>query len=117
MGKKHEALVQPRLFYVFVDLEPATPASFVVPSDVVADVLSQSHSHWLAAPGKNGRAHEDHDIGASPAFPRPRMEVGEGRTAGPGLTAAGTSGTPRTFRSSLRPPGRCAPFDERGAQR
>jgi hypothetical protein len=61
-GKKHENIVRPSLFYVFVDLEPSAPTSFVVPSGVVADVVRRSHAAWLATPGKNGRAHQDTDM-------------------------------------------------------
>lgn len=59
MSEKHETLVRPRLFYAFVDLEPEVPVTFIVPSATVADVLATSHRVWLAAPGKDGRAHND----------------------------------------------------------
>lgn len=55
MGQKHEAIVQPRCFYAFVDLEPDTPVSYIVPSCVVADVLAKSHVSWLATPGRGGK--------------------------------------------------------------
>ncbi len=55
MGKKHEALAHPRLFYTFVDLQPDRPVVFVVPSDILAEVLARSHQAWPAAPGKKGQ--------------------------------------------------------------
>jgi hypothetical protein len=59
MKVKHEHVVQDRCFYAFVDLEPEVPATFVVPSKIVANVLRASHQAWLAIPGRNGRAHRD----------------------------------------------------------
>ncbi|AUX48239.1 uncharacterized protein SOCE26_097700 [Sorangium cellulosum] len=43
MKKKHETLKRPSLFYVFVDLGPETPSTFVIPSTVVADVVRETH--------------------------------------------------------------------------
>lgn len=62
MSKKHEELFRDRLFYVFVDLEPEHPTSYVIPSAIVADVVKKAHVAWLAVPGKDGRAHRDHDM-------------------------------------------------------
>jgi hypothetical protein len=69
MNKKHEDVVQPRLFYAFVDLEdsldendPEHPKTYVVPSSVVAKVLSLSHQAWLDTPGRGGRSHRDHPM-------------------------------------------------------
>ena len=62
MGEKHERLRDPGLIYAFVDLEPEPPVVYIVPSEVVADVLALSHQEWLAAPGKGGRAHRDHPM-------------------------------------------------------
>lgn len=62
MKKKHETLKRPNLFYVFVDLEPETPATFIVPSSVVAEVVREAHKVWLAMPGKKGKEHKDHDM-------------------------------------------------------
>ena len=59
MKAKHENLVSDRLLYVFVDLEPESPASFIIPSRIVADHVSRSHAIWLATPGKNGKPHKD----------------------------------------------------------
>ena len=59
MSKKHEDIVHERLFYAFVDLEPSPPHVYVVPSEVVANVVRTAHLAWLAAPGKGGRVRRD----------------------------------------------------------
>ncbi len=59
MSKKHETLVHPRLFYTFVDFEPTPPAVYVVPSSVVADIVTKSHRVWLTLPGRGGRPHKN----------------------------------------------------------
>jgi hypothetical protein len=59
MSEKHEQIVQQRLFYALVDLEPELPATYVVPSAVVADNISSSHRAWLATPGQRGQPHRD----------------------------------------------------------
>lgn len=65
MKKKHESIKSPTLFYAFVDFgktltEP--PSCFVVPSDVVADVIARSHEAWLNAPGARGQERNDSDF-------------------------------------------------------
>jgi len=62
MNVKHEKLSSPRLFYVFVDMEPESPILYVIPSKVVADAVSRSHATWLAMPGKGGRPHAQTDM-------------------------------------------------------
>ena len=57
MKEKHESLQNPRLWYVFVDMEIESPICFIIPSNVVAEVVKLSHSIWLATPGKGGRPH------------------------------------------------------------
>lgn len=59
MRQTHETLLHPRLFYAFVDLQPEQPAVYVVPSEIVADVLMRTHRAWLATLGKGGRPHKD----------------------------------------------------------
>src|ERR1041385_5929234 len=46
MSKKHETLIRPTLFYAFVDLQPAVPATFIVPSKTVAAVCKEEHAAW-----------------------------------------------------------------------
>ena len=62
MSSKHEAFVDDRAFYAFVDLEPGSPITYVVPSRVVADVVSKSHKAWLATPGTKGQPHRDSEV-------------------------------------------------------
>lgn len=65
MGKKHEQLVSPTLFYCFVDLGRTAsdhPTVYVVPAPIVAEVLRRSHEAWLAKPGKGGKPHNDTDF-------------------------------------------------------
>jgi len=62
MRQKHESLVDPGLAYALVDLEPAAPNVYIVPSAVIAAVIKASHSTWLAAPGKGGRVRRDSDV-------------------------------------------------------
>ena len=59
MGEKHERLIHPRLFYVFLDLQPDHPESYVMPSDVVSKAVAGSHRAWLALPGQGGRVRRD----------------------------------------------------------
>lgn len=65
MGKKHEGLVSPTLFYCFVDFAMGTgspPFTYVVPSGVVAQTLAECHQAWLNQPGAKGQARNDSDF-------------------------------------------------------
>ena len=62
MKAKHENLVSDRLFYVFVDMEPDEPISYVIPSAVVAEVVTKENASWLSTPGKNGQPHNQTDM-------------------------------------------------------
>jgi hypothetical protein len=62
MREKHESLVHPRLFYAFLNLEPAEPVVHIIPSAVVARVLGAAYQAWLAAPGKAGSPHHDNPM-------------------------------------------------------
>jgi hypothetical protein len=62
MKAKHEAIRGDRLFYCFVDFGKTPddrPTVHVLPSVLVADVLTTAHRKWLATPGKNGQPHKD----------------------------------------------------------
>ncbi len=79
MGEKHERLRDPGLVYAFVDLEPDPPIVYVVPSEVVANIVTRSHTAWLEAPGRGGRAHRDHPMRRiRPEYPFPVADI-EGR--------------------------------------
>jgi len=72
MSIKHETIVEPRLFYAFVDLEPAAAVTYIVPSAVVADVLKRSHIAWLTTPGAKGQQRNDNDMRRiKPTYPDP----------------------------------------------
>ncbi len=62
MGRKHESLVSDTLFYAFVDFgkDPgSTPEVFVLPSQIVADAVRDTHAAWLAQPGAKGQPRND----------------------------------------------------------
>lgn len=59
MSEKHEHIVDPDIFYTFVDFEPAHPNVYVIPAATVAEVLRTGHRQWLETPGKAGQAHND----------------------------------------------------------
>jgi hypothetical protein len=62
MKQKHENIRADRLFYCFVNFRKAPsdrPIVHVMPSIVVAKVLSLSHRKWLANPGRNDKPHND----------------------------------------------------------
>ena len=62
MTVKHGRVTHPRLFYAFVDLETSPPTSYILPSEVVADVVTRSHQTWLRLPGPGGRKHNDNPM-------------------------------------------------------
>ena len=62
MRKKHEGLLSESLFYCFLDFGKSPderPCVYVMPSVVVADVLTASHQAWLATPGAKGQQRKD----------------------------------------------------------
>jgi hypothetical protein len=59
MDEKHEKISEPDLFYCFVNLDLLNPSVWVVPSQLVAKVVTKTHAEWLAKPGKNGQQHND----------------------------------------------------------
>ncbi|HTM78915.1 MAG TPA: hypothetical protein VL133_14975 [Devosia sp.] len=62
MGKKHETISSPRLFYTFLDFGKTLvdpPVCYVIPSSVVADVIKQAHQVWLVTPGHKGQQRTD----------------------------------------------------------
>ena len=65
MKLKHETMVAQDLFYVFVDVgqRPSDPTtSYILPSQVVADCIRDSHRIWLDTPGRGGRPHKDSSV-------------------------------------------------------
>jgi hypothetical protein len=62
MKAKHENIRGDRLFYCFVNFGTTPndrPIVHVLPSTLVADVLTASHRQWLKTPGKKGQPHKD----------------------------------------------------------
>ena len=82
MGRKHELLTAPTLFYVFIDFgahETTIPVSYVVPSRVVADAVRESHATWLAKPAKSGKAHRDSEVRRfMPDYTKVKLDIGRG---------------------------------------
>jgi hypothetical protein len=65
MGRKHERLTSPTLFYCFVNFGKApldSPSCHIVPAAVVAETLQTGHQLWLKQPGKGGKEHKDGDF-------------------------------------------------------
>lgn len=61
LNQKAESFYADNHFYVFVNLHDdiKQPDYFIIPSKIVATYVKETHSSWLAAPGKGGRAHVD----------------------------------------------------------
>ena len=65
MGRKHEKLTSPTLFYCFVDFavgKECGPFTYVVPSEVVARARAECHRAWLEQPGMKGQQRKDNDL-------------------------------------------------------
>ena len=63
LNKKAEADLAENLFYVFVCLpQSGLPLFYVVPRNVVAQYIRDSHQEWLATPGRGGHQHVDNDM-------------------------------------------------------
>lgn len=102
MKKKHETLKRPSLFYVFVDLGPETPSTFVVPSTVVTDVVRDAHKIWLKVPGKNDKEHKDNDMRR--ILPSYKYEVPIAPPAGSTRTRTRGISCDPSLRHRLEPP-------------
>jgi hypothetical protein len=61
LNHKAESFFADNHFYVFVNLHDneRQPDYFIIPSEEVATRVKKTHATWLAAPGKDGRAHID----------------------------------------------------------
>lgn len=65
MRAKHEGMVRDLLFYCFVDFGTGladVPKCWIMPSAIVADVLTVSHIKWRETPGRAGQQRNDHDM-------------------------------------------------------
>lgn len=59
MDIKHEAIRDEDIWYCFVDFQPESPKVFVVPSLLVAKIVTEENESWMRTPGKNGRTHKE----------------------------------------------------------
>ena len=61
VSKKDEDFFSDDHFYVFVGLGGVLerPAFHIVPSEVVAHYIRESHQTWLATPSSSGKQHID----------------------------------------------------------
>lgn len=68
VGRKAEMDFGPSFFWILAGIpEPGSEAAFeyfVIPSADMAGNVSEFHARWLAAPGKNDRAHKDSAVRA-----------------------------------------------------
>lgn len=63
LNKKAEADLAENVFYVFICLpQSGLPLFYVVPRNVVAQYIRDSHQEWLATPGRGGHQHVDNDM-------------------------------------------------------
>jgi hypothetical protein len=62
MSEKSEHTSEPDLFFCFVDISKVQPDVYVIPSFLVAAILKEDHSTWMAVPAKNGEAHNDNSM-------------------------------------------------------
>lgn len=76
LSKKAETLIDESLFYALVRLNmpDGEPEFWIVPSNVVAEVVKTSYKIWKDAPRKDGKPHKDTkmrtlELRASPLYP------------------------------------------------
>jgi hypothetical protein len=64
LAHEHQAgaHIQAALYLRVRPLHPIPPVTYIVPSEVVANVLKKSHAEWLNIPGRLGQAHRDNDV-------------------------------------------------------
>jgi hypothetical protein len=65
MKPKHGTIRGDRMFYCFVDFGKTAedrPLVYVLPSAIVAEAVSTSHSKWLETPGIKGQPHKDSQV-------------------------------------------------------
>jgi hypothetical protein len=58
LNEKAEKIKDPTFYYVFVKLNNVgiLPDFYIVPSAIVSEQITQSHSAWLITPGKKGQS-------------------------------------------------------------
>lgn len=55
MDEKHEKIIDPNIFYCFVALGDIESDIYVIPSEIVATVVTDEMRKWLATPGAKGQ--------------------------------------------------------------
>ncbi len=60
MKDEHLSLVSPQLFYCFVELSSETQNVFVIPSRIVAKVLTETDKAYMKKPKKDGSKRTSH---------------------------------------------------------
>lgn len=62
MKQKHEVIKEDDVWYCFVDFEPDSPRVYVVPSLLVATIVTEENETWMRSPGKGGKMHNETDM-------------------------------------------------------
>ena len=62
MNEKIENQSEPDLFYCLVDISKPHPDVYVVPSQVVSEILKEGHKYFLSTTGRNGQKHNDNSM-------------------------------------------------------
>ena len=63
LSEKNEELVGDNIIYFFVSLnELDIPEYHIVPSNIVAKIIKETHQLWLDTPGKRGQKHNNNAI-------------------------------------------------------
>ena len=63
LSKKNETLIGKNIVYFLVKLnELESPEYHIVPSEIIAKTISESHKKWLKTPGKKGQPHNDNSM-------------------------------------------------------
>ncbi len=62
MNQKHELIKEKDLWYCFVDFEPDSPKVYVIPSLLVATIVTEENESWMRTPGKGGKMHNETEM-------------------------------------------------------
>ena len=63
LSKKAESEIAENLFYIFVNLNGGSmPEYHIVPRNIVAKYVRETHQKWLKTPGRGGRSHVDSPV-------------------------------------------------------
>ena len=74
MGEKNESIKDKDLFYCFVALGEIESNIYVIPAEVVARVITESHSIWLNTPGSKGQKHNETSMRKITNFNKMKVE-------------------------------------------